>query len=222
VERFALQPGAVVADLGAGTGLSARPFLRAGLQVIAVEPDPRMLVHARESTDPPTRCVEASAERTGLADGSVDLVVAAQAFHWFDVPATRQEALRILRGRAPAAVVWNDRRGDGSAFARGYEDLLRRFGPEYLEIRHRHGRVDRVQEFFGGPAWQEITVAHAEVLDLDRLRARLESASYVPAAGAPGHEAMIEALQALFDATAQDGCVTMEYDTRALVGELQA
>jgi SAM-dependent methyltransferase len=207
-------------DLGAGTGISARPFLRAGFEVIAVEPDPRMLAHARVADMPPTRCVEASAERTGLEGACADLVVAAQAFHWFDVPRARAEALRILRRPAQAALLWNDRRDTGSPFAEGYEALLRRCSTEYLEIRHRHGRLDRVREFFGAAGWDEISLAHAEALDYPRLEERLVSASYVPAPGAPGHGAMIAGLRALFDATQSGGRVTMEYDTRALVGPL--
>jgi hypothetical protein len=114
--------------------------------------------------------------------------------------------------------LWNDRRESGSDFAAGYEHLLRAFSDEYLEVRHRHGRSDRVGVFFGHEAWQTLTVAHADRLDWDTLRARLESASYVPAPGTPRHAPMLAALRALFDATARDGHVVMDFDTRILHG----
>ncbi len=67
---------------------------------------------------------DGTAENTGLEDDSVDLVVAAQAFHWFDVEKARVECLRILKnenkgsvgqaggiGMGMVALLWNDRRG---------------------------------------------------------------------------------------------------------------
>ncbi len=44
-----------------------------------------------------------------MAAGSVDLIAAAQAFHWFDLERARAEFLRVLRPDAPVALVWNDR-----------------------------------------------------------------------------------------------------------------
>jgi len=52
-------------------------------------------------------------EATGISDASVDLVTAAQAFHWFDRAAARAEFLRILRPRGTVALVWNERDGTG-------------------------------------------------------------------------------------------------------------
>ena len=46
---------------------------------------------------------------TGLPDRSVDMVAAAQAFHWFDGPAFARECRRILRPGGRAVLVWNVR-----------------------------------------------------------------------------------------------------------------
>jgi SAM-dependent methyltransferase len=219
---LSLPDGAVVVDLGCGTGLSCEAFLRAGCRVIGVEPNEAMRAHAvaLSASWPRLAVVDGRAERTGLPDASADLAIAAQAFHWFDVPAARIEALRVLRRPARVALLWNDRCADGSAFARGYEALLLRFSPDYLEVRHRHGRTDRVAQFFGGAPWNTITVRHQNRLDFDTLADRLNSASYVPPAGHPQHAPMMAALRELFAATARDGAVCMEFETRALFGEL--
>ncbi len=221
-QALGLQPGATVVDLGCGTGLSCEPFLRAGYTVVGVEPNAAMRAHAlaRLGTYDRFTVVEGSAEATGLAGGSADLLIAAQAFHWFDVPAARSEALRILRAPARAALIWNDRCAEGSPFASGYEDLLRRYSTEYLELRHRHGRNDRIDEFFGRGRWQALTVMHHDELDYARLADRLNSASYVPAAEDPRHEAMIADLQQLFTQTAHQGAVTMAFETRVIYGEI--
>jgi SAM-dependent methyltransferase len=219
-----LAAGATVVDLGCGTGLSCEPFLRAGFAVIGVEPNAAMRAHAVERLGGQRgfTAVDGRAESTGLAPASADLLIAAQAFHWFDVPAARREALRILRAPARAALIWNDRRSEGSIFAAGYEALLLRHSRDYLELRHRHERRDRIDDFFGGARWRTITVTHSDELDYARLADRLNSASYVPPPGDERHAAMMDELQQLFSETAQHGVVTMEFETRVLCGEMQS
>ncbi len=216
--------GSVIVDLGCGTGLSSEPFLRAGFRVIGIEPNEAMRSHAnrRLSAQSGFAAIDGRAESTNLNAACADLVIAAQAFHWFDVAATRTEALRILRRPALAALIWNDRRTQGSEFARGFESLLLGCSAEYVEVRHRHARVDRVEQFFGNGHWDSITVAHSDELDFDMLADRLNSASYVPAPGEPQHAPMMERLRELFVATARDGMVTMEFDTRVWYGDLEA
>lgn len=223
LRALSVTPGAAVVDLGCGTGLSSEAFLRAGCRVIGVEPNEAMRRLALDAAPawPAWTVVAGSAEATGLAPACADLVAAAQAFHWFDVPGARAEALRILRRPALAALIWNDRRDEGSDFARGYEALIRRHSPDYLEIRHRHGRLDRVNRFFGHERWRTLAATHADSLDFPTLAARLESASYVPAAGTPAHAAMLVQLRELFDATARDGRVVMEFETRMLYGRIE-
>ena len=98
-EECDLGPTSVVADLGSGTGLFTRLLLASGATVRAVEPNDEMLAAAEAllGTTPGFHSVAGRAEATALADASVDLVTAAQAFHWFDVPRARVEIARILR-----------------------------------------------------------------------------------------------------------------------------
>ncbi len=46
----------------------------------------------------------ATAERSGLADGSVDLITVAQALHWFDEKAFMEEVQRVIRANGVLAV----------------------------------------------------------------------------------------------------------------------
>ncbi len=222
--EICLESGSVVVDLGCGTGLSSEPFLRAGHRVIGVEPNAAMRSQAltRLAQAPQFCAMDARAEQTALPAASADLVIAAQAFHWFDVAGARAEALRILRPPARAALLWNDRRAEGSDFSHGYEQLLRRFSKDYAEIRHRHERHDQVREFFGHARWRTITCAHGTPLDYRTLAERLNSASYVPAHNEPGYDAMMQALRELFDATAHEGAVRMEFETRILFASIAA
>ena len=94
-----LSPRHVVADIAFGTGIWTRHFLENGNRVFGIEPnadmrqaDERLL--AAFST---FSSIAGSAEKTTLPNQSVDFVTAAQAAHWFDRAAARQEFVRILK-----------------------------------------------------------------------------------------------------------------------------
>jgi len=224
VAELRLAPAAVVADIGSGTGLSCEPFLRAGLTVIGVEPNEAMRVEGDRqlAAFPRFRSVAGTAEATTLPDASVDLLTAAQAFHWFDIQPARAEALRISRRPPHAALIWNDRVSHGSAFAEGYEQLLLDFGIEYTKIKHRHAHEDSVAAFFGHRDFRVATFDNPTVLDWPTLVARVNSASYVPKADHPDYAPMSARLRQLFDESQRDGRVTMDYVTRVFYGALVA
>lgn len=102
------QEAATVLELGAGTGKLTRELVALGHDVHATDPDPAMLkVLSRHLPD--TRVSEASAEEIPLPDRSVDVVVAAQSFHWFDLDRALPEIARVLRPGGHIAVAWNVR-----------------------------------------------------------------------------------------------------------------
>lgn len=102
-----LPPGATDAvDVGAGTGKLTRQLVARGLRVTAVEPLPEMLAELHR-TVPGAVARAGRAEQTGLDSQSVDAVLAAQAWHWVDVPAAAAEAARVLRAGGRLGVLWN-------------------------------------------------------------------------------------------------------------------
>jgi SAM-dependent methyltransferase len=223
VEEAGLLPaGSVVADLGSGTGLLARVFLDAGYEVLGVEPNDAMRRAGEQalSDHPSFRSVAGRAERTGLADRSVDVVVAGQAFHWFEPRAARTEALRICRRRPAAALIWNLRRHSASALMEGYDTLVRRWSDEGERVTHQKVTGRALDEFFGNRRHRTTSLDHHQVLDREGLRGRLLSSSYAPSRGDPRCDAIMVELDALFERCRRGDTVEFLYETRIHLGDL--
>ncbi|CAG4891777.1 class I SAM-dependent methyltransferase [Paraburkholderia saeva] len=212
--------GAQVADIGAGTGISAKLFLDAGHPVIAVEPNDGM----RNAADAWLSGIEGFSSKAGTAEAttldaaSVDLVIAAQAVHWFVPVTTRREFARILRPGGLAALFWNSRLLTGTAFLTGFEALLQRHGVDYTEVSERYGDDASMAAWFDNGFAHKATFPNAQQLDFEALKGRLMSSSFAPKAGHPNHEPMLVALRELFDRTAENGTVEFAYETRLYVG----
>jgi SAM-dependent methyltransferase len=97
-----------VLDLGAGTGKLTTRLVERGLDVVAVDPIPEMLDVLRKSL-PDTPALLGTAEEIPLPDNSVDAVLVAQAWHWFDPARAIPEVVRVLRPGGRLALVWNTR-----------------------------------------------------------------------------------------------------------------
>jgi len=221
-ERCGLGPGAAVADVGSGTGILTELLLESGAEVFAVEPnDPmRGAADAQLRRYPRFHSVKGTAEATTLASSSIDLLVAGQAFHWFDPQRARAEALRVLRPGAWGALLWNERPPEATPFLADYEALLRRHAPEYARITASRAEVGTMREFLG-PAMEERGFANEQILDFEGLKGRLMSASYAPEPGNPRYEPMIAGLGEVFARHERDGRITMPYATLVYFAQLR-
>jgi len=211
-----LRDGSVVADLGSGTGIFAKLLADAGAIVHAVEPNDDMRAVAEADLGARIRSVAGTAEATTLPDASVDLVTAAQAFHWFAVDGAAREMRRIARPGAFAALIWNDRDLDGTPFLREYETLLVTHCPEYRALQGKSDTPEKFDAVFGAGRWTRHVTKNAQRLDREGLAERVLSASYVPA----DPTAIVHELGALFDRHAKDGAIEIPYTTAVIVGAL--
>jgi ubiquinone/menaquinone biosynthesis C-methylase UbiE len=135
-----IAPGAPVLDLAAGTGKLTRRLVAAGLEVLAVEPQPQL--RARLAADiGAERVRDGVAEEIPLADASVDAVTVADGFHWFDHVRALAEIRRVLRPGGGLAVLNSVPDWSEASWAHDLGKLIQRTRPEH--------------PFFDGPPWQE-------------------------------------------------------------------
>ncbi len=108
VEEIGITPGRRIVDLAAGTGKLTRLLVPTGADLLAVEPVAAMRDQFRVAV-PDVEVVEGTAEALPFDDHSVDGVVVAQAFHWFDLVAACREIRRVLRPGGSLGLIWNSR-----------------------------------------------------------------------------------------------------------------
>lgn len=138
-----------VLDLGAGTGQLSRQLVRRGLEVVSVEPSTGMRNELARVL-PDMRVLAGRAEDIPVADGVVDAVLVAQAWHWVDVARAVPEVARVLAppgGRL--GLLWNirDEREDwvaslGRLMHRGIEQPMNSSSPRVGEPFGRLERLD--------------------------------------------------------------------------------
>lgn len=219
-EEMNLQKSSVVADIGSGTGISARLFLENGNKVFGVEPNELMRKAAEDFLRdfPNFTSVDGTAENTNLPDKSVDFVIAAQAFHWFEKDKTREEFKRILRPEGFVALIWNERELYATDFLRGYENLLKKFGTDYEKVRHDNINEQILKEFFQTDFLRK-SLVNIQTLDFSGLKGRMLSASYMPDENDSRYEPMIAELRRLFDKYSESGKIQILYNTNVFYSQ---
>jgi SAM-dependent methyltransferase len=220
VQETGLAPDKQIADIGSGTGILTRLLLETGCRVYAVEPNAAMRQAAENLLNdrPGFLSVNATAENTGLPDHCLDGITVAQAFHWFDRLATKQEFRRVLHSNGFIALIWNNWRAEQSSLLSDYAQLLESWGTDYQRVRRTNLDDAGIGQFFHPIPFRKFTYANQQVFDYEGLQGRLLSSSYTPQAGHPKHLPMLENLQQLFARHQVNGMVTFDYETVLYLG----
>jgi SAM-dependent methyltransferase len=210
----------IVADVGSGTGILSRIFLDNGNFVYGVEPNDEMRSFAEKNLAKYPKFVSLNrlAEDTGLPNGSVDLVTAGQALHWFDRDRARKEFARILKKPSGyVMIVYNERKKKDAAMD-DYDRLVDRNASksETPDIDSEY-----LAKFFATKDYKEFTVANEQVLDYDGLVGRATSASYLPSVGEPGFDLLEKDLKELFAKYEENGKIVLRYETILFLGQIR-
>ena len=180
VSELRLGAGRVVADVAAGTGKLTRLLVPSGAGVVAVEPLAEMAAVLRQVVAgvPVTRGV---AERLPLRDRSVDAVVVAEAFHWFEAGVALAEVRRVLRPGGGLAMLWNRAGAKPAAWQVELGALLAGMRDPDLPFVGSYSRpwADDVAAAGGFTALAHRSFPHAQVVEAEDVVAGALSTSWV-------------------------------------------
>lgn len=198
-----------VADVGAGTGISSTLLAERVARVIAIEPNEQM--RDRAVALPNVSWRSGTGEKTGLADKSVDVAVAFQAFHWFEIPTAFAEFRRISRRRIGLVQYERD---EAQPFSKAYGAIVRRYATDDTEAL----RMRTLDSFssLAGTRLKRAEVPFAQLLDARGILGRLASASYLPRAG-DSAVALRAEVSIAFDKFQRDGYVELAMTAYVLI-----
>ncbi len=210
----ALTETSTVADIGSGTGMLTRLLLEHAKLVFAVEPNSPMRLQAEKdlATESRFRSIDGSAEQTALVSDSIDLITAAQAFHWFDPEKTRTEFKRILRSNGWLALVWNYRDCTADDLQREYEEILRAHIPNYKTLDHKTMTDQKISDFYGTNV-RKFSMPNQQFFDLEALQGRVLSSSYVPKPPDPVATTILREVEELYNKYQENGRIRFIYTT---------
>lgn len=216
---YGLSNDAAAADIGAGVGRFTAMIAPRVKTVYAVEPlDDMRAVLEKQLAGTNVTAIKASAEATGLADASIDIITAAQSFQWFDAPLARREFMRILKSGHFTVLLWNDRDIDRDDFHREYEFYVRGL-PLYRQETHKTFTREDIDAFYGNDRYDVHTFRNEQNVDRDGLIGRFLSASYAPKKGEEGYDEAVSFFSDLFDRYAKNGTVTIQHTVELFAGK---
>lgn len=219
-----LSQQSLLVDVGCGTGISTRLFAERGIKTIGVEPNDDMRKTAEDAGgtgtvdgEPNPKYIAGTAENTTFEDQSVDAVLAAQAFHWFDPEKSLAEFHRILKNNAFVVLMWNER-DEADSFTLEYGELFRKL-PDTKSVELDRGKAGHYlmsSKIFKGA--ERFNFKNAQTLDLEGVMSRAFSASYAPRGGA-NEQMLRDGLTAAFHKFEKKGTVDLCYETSVYVAQ---
>lgn len=202
----------IVADVGAGTGISANLLAQRVGSVVAIEPNSFMRERAEQR--PNVRWEEGTAEHLPLPDKSVDVAAAFQAFHWFDPGRAFGEFARVARRRV---ALLQYERDESQPFSAAYAAIVRRHALDDTEAL----RLRTLETFsdLAGSGLRRAVVPFKQRLTDEGLIGRVDSSSYLPHEGDAAQTLRAE-MRALFERFQRAGLVEMAMNVYVLAADV--
>jgi SAM-dependent methyltransferase len=211
----------VIADIGSGTGILSKSLLERGSVVYCVEPNNDMRETAEKNLSGFTNfhSVMGTAESTTLPADSVDFIVVAQAFHWFDVENFKVECQRILKPNGKVILVWNSR-VITSELTKENALIFSKYCPNFVGFSGGAGDMDDDIAGFFNDDFELRRFSNDLQFDKTKFIERCLSASYSLKETDSEYKSYISELEALFDKYSVNNILTMPNETVAYIGKV--
>jgi ubiquinone/menaquinone biosynthesis C-methylase UbiE len=207
----------VVADIGAGTGILTKHFVGRAKTVYAIEPEGEMRAMAAKLFEDDATCVilDSCAEKTSLPDHSVDLILVAQAIHWFEKEPARNEFRRILKPSGWLAIL----RNYGTD-----EEYNREISPLFEEFSKR-APADRISHqaehfYYANQDFQKMLFPFEFSQTWDWFLGALISSAFLPDVPDENYASFENKAREIFNFLSIDGVLCVKGTTELFLGHL--
>lgn len=190
VQWLVPEPRSRVLELAAGTGNLTATLLAQEHRVVATDPTYPMLTHLQRRFRG-THAIQSAAEQIPVRSASMDVVLAAQAFHWFDLDRALPEIARVLRRGGTVSLVWNHR----DETVPWVRKLSRIIGSEVTE-EDPAAQLEESGHFDG---IETTSFRHWQQVDRESLLGLVRSRSYVAMLAERERAEVLERVGALYD-----------------------
>jgi SAM-dependent methyltransferase len=157
---------------------------------------------------------KSDAENTGLKKASINLIIIAQAFHWFNINSAVNEFLKIIKPGGSMCAFWNVR--EETPFSQEYKKLILKYSKDYKKIPSAKETILAIKKFPGITNIKTISYPYFQKFDLKGLIGRAYSTSYI-VYGVDDHQKFKDALNAIFKKYELEGRVEFKYQSLAIL-----
>ena len=212
----------IIADIGSGTGKFSKLLLDNGCIVYGIEPNDNMrkLAEVKFSNYKNFKSINATSESTRLQDNSIDLIICAQSFHYFNNNETKEEFKRILKANGKVILLWNFHARE-DYFIQDYEKLVYKYHSKKLEPTFAQDKMS--EEVFKNlfSTYDIFSIPNTQIFDLDGLWNRIISSNHSPIPEEKEYLELKTQITQLFNKHQVDGKITFPHHTKIIIGNLK-
>lgn len=210
-----------VAEFGSGTGKFTELLINQGYKVYAVEPnkDMRRIALSKFKKSQNYIAINATAENCTLSSKSIDLIVAAQSFHYFDTKKAKKEFKRIIKPNGKVCLIWNFKSRD-SNLIKEYEELIYNYHSKNIQPSHAQDNMNEqvFKKFFS--TYEEVIMDNSQIFTFDEFWGRTLSNNHAPSPDEPEFKILFEKLKQLFVKYQVNDKLQFLYKTKIIVGKI--
>ncbi len=206
----------IIAEIGHGTGKLTEVLLNNSLQVVGIEPNDEMRDLSTQlfATNSNFQAHKGFSENTNFQAHSIDIIIAANALHWFDITPTLQEFQRIVKPNTHKNLIaiWNKKNKEDN-FTNEYIAIADTNKINNLYANSEEDYDVLFQKFIGNTnSYEKYIFRNVHTLDLEAMLGRYDSISHRYEKNTLEYATIIQEFKKLYRTYQVDGKVNLLYD----------
>lgn len=221
-QDFGLNKTDVIADIGSGLGFLTNLFINESDDIFMIEnqEDYLKVIKSVYKQYPKVKIYENTAEKTGLARESIDLIMLGNVFHHYAPKPIKQEFQRIIKPNGLVSLIWHQKNIE-IGLQRDYEKVLEQNIPNYKNLSETHINLKSIDNFFDPYPFHYQKFPNFIIYDLDGLKGHFLSSSLIHKNDDTNMQAVLKELEKIFNIHQQFGKIRFDYNTLIFIGKIK-